>query len=232
MSHTADTPAKSRGQIPEAGRSTGFWTVANLFTLSRLLLLIVAAALFYAESPVLHLLNFFLIIGMFATDALDGYMARTRNEASLFGALFDIAGDRIVELTLWVVAADNDLVPIWVPLVFIARGVAVDTLRAGQSAARGETPFGLMQSRVGKFIVAGRFMRIFYAVIKAAAFCGLAALPALPVLFPQAWAAAGWLYLALTYGSVYLAVLLCIARGLPVLIEFACAANGTTRPRE
>ena len=197
--------------------------MANLLTLSRLLLLVVVARIFYLESDVLQLANFFLIILMFATDALDGYLARKRNETSLFGALFDIAGDRIVELSLWIVAADNDLVPIWVPLVFIARGVAVDTIRAGHAVARGQTPFGLMRSKVGRFIVAGRFMRVFYAVIKACAFCGLAALRPLPELFPDVWAVIGWLWTWLTYASVYLSVLLCVVRGLPVIAEFVYA---------
>jgi hypothetical protein len=67
--------------------------------------------------------------------------------------------------------------------------------------------------------------------VKAAAFCGLAALPALPELVPQAWAAAGWLWIALTYASVYLAVILCVARGLPVLIEFVYAEKNTILPR-
>lgn len=197
--------------------------MANLLTLSRLLLLIVVIRLFYAESAAAQLANFFLIIVMFVTDALDGYFARKRNEASLFGALFDIAGDRIVELSLWIVAADNDLVPIWVPLVFIARGVAVDTIRAGHAAASGATPFGIMHSKLGKFIVAGKFMRTFYAVVKAAAFCGLAGAPAVAELFPAAWEAVGWLWRGLTYGSIYIAVVLCVLRGLPVILEFVYA---------
>ena len=98
------------------------------------------------------------------SDGLDGYIARKRNETSLFGALFDIAGDRIVELTLWIVAADIDLVPIWVPLVFIIRGVIVDTIRSSNAVAEGVAPFALMRSPLGKFIVAGKFMRTFYAV--------------------------------------------------------------------
>jgi CDP-diacylglycerol--glycerol-3-phosphate 3-phosphatidyltransferase len=197
--------------------------MANLLTLSRLLLLIVVVRLFYVADDFVQLANFFLIILMFATDALDGYVARKRSEASLFGSLFDIAGDRIVELCLWIVVADNDLVPIWVPLVFIARGVAVDTIRAGHAAARGETPFGLMHSKIGKFVVAGKFMRILYAVVKACAFCGLAAIRPLPRAFPEVWAVIGPLWTALTYISVYLAVLLCVARGLPVIVEFVYA---------
>ena len=197
--------------------------MANLLTLSRLVLLIVVARLFYVESEIAQLAAFFLIIFMFVTDALDGYVARKRNESSLFGSLFDIAGDRIVELTLWIVVADNDLVPIWVPLVFIVRGVAVDTIRAGHAAARGETPFGLMQSKLGKFIVAGKVMRIFYAVIKAVAFCGLSALRPLPEVWPWFWAIFGAAWTALTYASVYVSVLLCVLRGLPVILEFVYA---------
>ena len=197
--------------------------MANLLTLSRLVLLIVAARLFYVESAVAEIMSFFLIIVMYITDALDGYVARKRNESSLFGSLFDIAGDRIVELTLWIVVADNDLVPIWVPLVFIVRGVAVDTIRASHAAARGETPFGLMQSKLGKFIVAGKFMRIFYAVIKAVAFCGLAAVRPLPEVWPWFWAIFGAAWTAMTYASVYVSVALCVLRGLPVIIEFVYA---------
>jgi CDP-diacylglycerol--glycerol-3-phosphate 3-phosphatidyltransferase len=197
--------------------------MANLLTLSRLLLLIVVARLFYVESNVVQMLNFFLIILMFMTDAFDGYVARKRNESSLFGALFDIAGDRIVELTLWLVVADIGLVPIWVPLVFIVRGVAVDTIRAGHAAARGVAPFKLMQTRLGKAIVAGKFVRTLYAVVKASAFCGLALLRPLPIVLPDVWSAAGLVLMTLTYGSVYVAVALCIARGLPVIAEFVHA---------
>ena len=39
----------------------------------------------------------------------------------------DIAGDRIVEMALWVIFADLDLIPIWVPLLVISRGAIVDT---------------------------------------------------------------------------------------------------------
>ena len=133
--------------------------MANLVTLSRLLLLLVVVWLFYQPPTPWSFASFFLIIFIFVSDGLDGYIARKRNETSLFGALFDIAGDRIIELTLWIVAADTDLVPIWVPLVFIIRGVIVDTIRSSNAVAQGVAPFALMRSPLGKFIVAGKFMR-------------------------------------------------------------------------
>jgi len=194
--------------------------MANLVTLSRLLVLLVVVRLFYLPATFWSLASFFLIIFIFVSDGLDGYIARKRNETSLFGALFDIAGDRIVELTLWIVTADVDLVPIWVPLVFIVRGVIVDTIRSSNAVAKGVAPFALMRSRFGKLIVAGKFVRILYAVVKASAFAGLALQRPLPVLLPTLWAYLGWLLTPLTYFFVYFAVVLCIARGLPVIAEF------------
>jgi CDP-diacylglycerol---glycerol-3-phosphate 3-phosphatidyltransferase len=197
--------------------------MANLVTLSRLLLLLLVIWIFYVPPTPWAFANFFLIILIFVSDGLDGYIARKRNESSLFGALFDIAGDRIVELSLWIVAADNDLVPIWVPLVFIIRGVIVDTIRSSNAVAQGMAPFALMRSPIGKFIVAGKFMRIFYAVCKASAFAGLALQKPGPTFLPTLWGYVGWLLTGLTYFFVYLSVVLCIARGWPVIAEFVYA---------
>ena len=197
--------------------------MANLVTLSRLLLLLVVVWLFYQPITVWSFATFFLIVFIFISDGLDGYIARKRNETSLFGALFDIAGDRITELTLWIVAADVDLVPIWVPLVFIIRGVIVDTIRSSNAVAKGVAPFALMRTAFGKFIVAGKFVRTLYAVVKAAAFAGLSLQHPFPALLPELWSAVGFVLTGLTYFFVYLSVLLCIARGLPVIAEFVRA---------
>jgi CDP-diacylglycerol---glycerol-3-phosphate 3-phosphatidyltransferase len=194
--------------------------MANLVTLSRLLLLLIVVRLFYLPPSPWQFANFFLIILIFVSDGLDGYIARKRNETSLFGALFDIAGDRIVELTLWIVAADIDLVPIWVPLVFIIRGVIVDTIRSSNAVAQGLAPFALMRSPLGKFIVAGKFMRTLYAVVKASAFAGLSLQHPFPTFLPTLWSELGPVLTALTYFFVYASVVLCIARGTPVIAEF------------
>jgi CDP-diacylglycerol--glycerol-3-phosphate 3-phosphatidyltransferase len=194
--------------------------MANLVTLSRLLLLLVVVALSYVPPTPWQFANFVLIILIFVSDGLDGYVARKRNETSLFGSLFDIAGDRIVELTLWVVAADTDLVRAWVPLVFIWRGVIVDTIRSTNAVAQGMAPFALMRSRFGKFVVASKFVRVLYAVVKASAFCLLALQRPFPQYLPELWSYVGGGVTAFTYSCVYLAVLLCVARGAPVIAEF------------
>ena len=80
-----------------------------------------------------------------------------------------------------------------------------------------------MRSPLGKFIVAGKFVRTLYAVVKAAAFAGLALQRPFPALLPELWGSVGWLLTGLTYFFVYFSVVLCIARGLPVMAEFVHA---------
>lgn len=194
--------------------------MANLVTLSRFLLVLAVIVLAYGPPTPWRLLAVPLLALAFITDAIDGYVARKRGEASVFGAMLDIAVDRIVEISLWVVLADLDLVPVWVPLVFVARGGLVDTIRGEASAREQRAPFDTVTGRIGRFIVAGAFVRTFYAVVKAVAFCWLlllhGALPLLPDLDPR-WVRLGW---AIGDVLVLAAVALCIARALPVLAGY------------
>lgn len=195
--------------------------MANLITLSRLLLLILVVWLAYQGPSPLQFLNVPLLMLVFVTDGLDGWVARRRGETSQFGAMFDIAGDRIVELTMWIVLADLDLIPIWVPLVFVVRGTIVDAIRASQTTGRQRSPFAMMETAVGRWLVAGRFMRIFYALLKGTAFCWLLLMYPLPSLAPEFWAQWGELLDDISWLLVYLSVAICLARGLPVIVEFS-----------
>lgn len=199
--------------------------MANLITFVRLLLLLPVILLAYRQPSPWQFINVPLMILIFAMDGLDGYIARKRNETSLFGAMFDIAADRAVELTMWVVAADLDLVPIWVPLVFIIRSVAVDTIRSRGAASSGTMPFDLAKSPLAQWLVGGRFMRIAYAVVKAIAFTLLLFILPIPALYPQEWIEFGPFLGGLTAGFVYLSVLMCILRGAPVIAEFVYGLN-------
>lgn len=205
--------------------------MANLITLSRLLLLIVVVLIAYQPHSYWHVVNVALLIIVFVSDGLDGYVARKRNEASVFGAMFDIAGDRITELTLWIVLTDLEIVPIWVPIVFVIRGTIVDTIRAYRVVEDHQTPFSIMQTAIGKWLVAGKFMRSFYAVLKATTFCWLLLIQPFPTLLPSVWQQWGWLLDNIGVVLVYLSVVTCIARGLPVILEFAYEERNAFVPR-
>lgn len=190
--------------------------LANLITLSRLLLLAFAVFLLYLGSPALKFVAFLLTILIIAMDGIDGMVARARGETSELGGVMDIAIDRVVENVYWIVYADLGLVPVWVALVVVSRGIITDAIR-GFVLAKGETAFDMMKTPWARWLVSGRPMRAFYGAIKAVVFAGLALLLALQGWFP----AAPWLPFLETF--VFVLVLLTVAttvlRGVPVVLE-------------
>jgi CDP-diacylglycerol--glycerol-3-phosphate 3-phosphatidyltransferase len=199
--------------------------MANLITLGRLVLLFVTLSLLYAGSAALATLALVLTLVVFAGDGLDGWIARRQGSDSQFGAVFDIAGDRVVENAYWVVFAHLGLVPVAFPLIVLTRGFLIDSLRS-LSYGEGKTAFGsatMMRSAFTRWLTGSRFMRGLYGVAKAVAFCFLTALVAARLdatslpgqilgLEPVGWL--GWL-------AVYLSIALTVVRGLPVLYDSA-----------
>ena len=199
--------------------------MANAITVGRLLLLFVVVWLIYAGDVYVAAACMFLIAFVFASDGIDGYVARRRGSASDFGAVFDIAGDRVVENTLWVVFAHLDLIPVWIPILVLTRGFLVDGMRS-LGLSEGKTPFGtnnMMRSPLTQWLTAGRFMRALFGYVKAIGFVFLTGLAA----SEKADAPGTWVeslydldpYLVLGWGSVWLAVALTIVRGLPVVFD-------------
>jgi CDP-diacylglycerol--glycerol-3-phosphate 3-phosphatidyltransferase len=203
----------------------GYAVVANLITVARLILLFVVIWLIYVGNVQVVTACMVLMIVVFASDGIDGWVARKRGSTSTFGAVFDILGDRIVENALWVIFADLGLIPIWIPLMVLTRGFVVDGLRS-MSFAEGKTPFGknnMMKSAITEWLTAGRFMRAFYGWAKAAGFVFLTGLAGDERL-DTAGTFLGWLYDQEWYrwigwGFVWAAVALTIIRAVPVIID-------------
>jgi len=170
-------------------------------------------ALFVIEDPFnneLLIIAFWLtwiIIGM---DGLDGIIARAIKAESNFGAFFDIACDRIVEIVYISLFAVLQWIPFWILIVFLVRGILVDGIR-GLASKEGKTAFGeksMMETKVGYFLTSSRFMRFSYGGIKVIAFsfmfltqAGVHSLYNIEIIL------------------VYLMTFYCVIRGLPVLIE-------------
>ena len=190
----------------------------NLITLLRIPLLAIVIGMLYSSTAGMRFVAAGLIIVLILMDTLDGVVARAINQTSLLGSVLDIAADRAVELVLWVVAADLDLIPVIVPLIVIARGVFVDALRA-MAPAYGIGPFDLVQSRLGSLLVGSPWLRAPYGLIKAIAFFLLALGYAFAA---QTTVIAGQLASGIAVAAqvaAWLAVALCLARGIPVFIE-------------
>jgi phosphatidylglycerophosphate synthase len=192
--------------------------LANWITLSRFPILVTTILALYLGSPTARLAAVALLLVGLMLDTVDGAVARRTGHTSLFGGVLDIAADRTYELVLWVCFADLRLIPTAIPLVVLVRTTLTDALRA-IGIGRGDPPFAQHRSRLGRFLVGSSWMRTAYAVAKIGTFCGLAlaqayadfpsesvprrmAGPLLSALRPAAW----------------LTVVLCVVRGLPVII--------------
>jgi len=189
--------------------------LANLITLSRLpLLLFLLVVLFYVSSWQWQLVFLGLLIILFLMDWFDGYVARLRNEVTELGAVLDIALDRAVENILWIAFMQLGMVPLWVPIVFLVRSFVVDGIR-GAALAQGKSGFGMMHSLWGRFLVASRFMRALYGLVKCTTFCFLWLTHALALKSPSL---AENLHV-LNQFLILFSVTLCVLRGVPVILD-------------
>lgn len=194
-------------------------SIANTITILRFPLLAAVVILLYQPNDPVRLIAVLLIAVLMFMDTLDGVVARRRHEESLMGSALDIAADRAVEIVLWVVFAHLRLIPVVIPLVVIIRGTLTDSIRS-VAAQRGLSAHRMMSSSLGKWLVASPPMRTGYSIVKIIAFLTLA-------LALQSGNAA-WTQTVYRVGlyAAWLAMILCIIRGLPVLWE----AQGILRP--
>ena len=102
--------------------------LANTITIARTVYAFVVIALF-GRHPTLDIALIFSIAVIFALDAVDGSVARKCNETSETGALLDTLADRIVENTFWIYFTAMGLIPVWMPIAVMTRGILTDTLQ-------------------------------------------------------------------------------------------------------
>jgi len=199
-------------------------TWPNRVTITRIGLLFFLVVLIYYETLWARILASGLVVLVIVMDWLDGFLARKLHESTVLGSVLDIAGDRIIESVLWIVLADLNLVPVWIPIVVISRTILTDSIR-GYTLRFGYTAFGkktMMTSKLGKFLTGSPFMRTPYAILKAFTFGLLLLLTAMDKIvmrssiIQQAWIDVAW---EIGYWMAVTTALMCLVRGIPVIIE-------------
>ena len=191
--------------------------MANIVSVSRIFVAYAAILCLYEKTTWAYILAFVLTAIAFAMDGLDGYIARKFNQSSEWGSVLDILGDRIVEVSYWIVFAVMGWINIIFPLICVARAFTTDGIRS-VALSKGMTAFGdkTMQSTSwGKFICASRFMRISYAVAKVMAFILL-----IVVNTPgmELWGGTPILHM-ITMALAWIAIIFCVVRAIPVVVE-------------
>jgi CDP-diacylglycerol---glycerol-3-phosphate 3-phosphatidyltransferase len=111
--------------------------VPNVLTVVRILLVpvLVVALLEKTSSGDLFAAIVFAVASL--TDAIDGYLARSRNSITNFGKLMDPIADKLLIVAALVVLVSLDRLAAWVAMVIIAREFAVTVLRASVGAQQG-----------------------------------------------------------------------------------------------
>jgi CDP-diacylglycerol---glycerol-3-phosphate 3-phosphatidyltransferase len=193
--------------------------LANWITLSRFPLLLLTVLILYFGSPMARLAGVGLLFFGLMLDTVDGIVARSRGETSLFGSVLDIAADRTYELILWVCFADLRMISVVIPLIIIARTTLTDAFRS-IGVGQGTAPFAQHRTALSRFLVGSSWMRSGYAVTKVATFCGLALTQAFAGLGPgSSLAGMAPQMMSVFRVTAWLAVAFCIFRGLPVIIS-------------
>jgi CDP-diacylglycerol--glycerol-3-phosphate 3-phosphatidyltransferase len=121
-----------------------FFTIPTLLTWARMVAIPVVVGVFYLDiAPALqNLIATIVFIVSALTDWVDGYLARTLNQTSSFGAFLDPVADKLLVCASLLALLHLNRVDMFVALIIVGREIAISALRewmaqigAGKSVA-------------------------------------------------------------------------------------------------
>jgi CDP-diacylglycerol--glycerol-3-phosphate 3-phosphatidyltransferase len=124
--------------------------VPNALTVIRILLVPVLVVALLEQTGDGDLLAAIVFVIASLTDAIDGYIARSRDSVTTFGKLMDPLADKLLIIAALVALVSLGRVAAWVAMVIIAREFAVTVLRvaagAGQGVVISASPLGKLKT--------------------------------------------------------------------------------------
>ena len=126
--------------MSEDNQPQSVWTPANIVTLVRILLIPVFVIAILSPWPQWlpswesadtwkPWVAAFVFIALAATDSIDGYLARSRNEITDFGKFMDPLADKILVTAALLALIELHVLPSWVALVILIREFIVSGIR-------------------------------------------------------------------------------------------------------
>jgi CDP-diacylglycerol---glycerol-3-phosphate 3-phosphatidyltransferase len=103
--------------------------VPNVLTLLRILLVPVLVVALLDQTSDGDVLGAMVFAVASLTDAIDGYLARSRNAITTFGKLMDPVADKLLIIAALFTLVSLDRVSAWVAMVIVAREFAVTVTR-------------------------------------------------------------------------------------------------------
>jgi CDP-diacylglycerol---glycerol-3-phosphate 3-phosphatidyltransferase len=111
--------------------------VSNVLTVIRILLVPVLVAALLEKTGNGDLLAAIVFAVASLTDAIDGYLARSRNWVTTFGKLMDPIADKLLIVAALIALVSLGRLEAWVAMVIISREMAVTVLRVAAGAGQG-----------------------------------------------------------------------------------------------
>jgi CDP-diacylglycerol--glycerol-3-phosphate 3-phosphatidyltransferase len=139
--------------------------VPNVLTVVRILLVPVLVVALLPNTSAGDVLAAVVFAVASVTDAIDGYLARSRNWITTFGKLMDPIADKLLIIGALIALVSLSRLQAWVAMVIIAREFAVTVLRVAAGAQQGlvipASPLGKIKTTcqvamVLVLIIAGR----------------------------------------------------------------------------
>ena len=131
--------------MAQSGGSGVQMNAANTVTLARMILIPVFLLALLADWPrwvqapyFAYVLRPWIAAAVFgvlaATDGVDGYLARSRNEVTTFGKFLDPLADKLLVTAALLALVEMRVLPAWIALIIISREFIVSGLRMVASA--------------------------------------------------------------------------------------------------
>lgn len=103
--------------------------LANKITLARVLLIPIFMLVLFSNFPNNTYIAAIIFTIAAATDGLDGYIARSRNQITTFGKFIDPLADKLLVSTALISMIQLGKVPAWIVVIIIAREFTITGFR-------------------------------------------------------------------------------------------------------
>lgn len=139
-----------------------FWTVANLFSLARLVMAFPLAWLIWQEGPISWIVGLTLLA--IASDFFDGLLARWSHTVSDWGKVLDPVADKVSGLLVVLALVGRGSLPAWLLVTVLVRDLLIVL---GWLVIGRRTGLVLMSQMPGKLAVVALALTVVMALLQA-----------------------------------------------------------------
>ncbi len=123
--------------------------LANKITLARVLMIPIFMIVLFSNFDGSNYVAALIFAIAAATDALDGHIARSRNQITTFGKFIDPLADKLLVSTALISMVELEKVPAWIVVVIIAREFTITGFRiiaASEGITIAASPLGKIKT--------------------------------------------------------------------------------------